>query len=138
MTLFAEIEREVSHLEPTLQRNDPSWMSMCLILALATMDRPSGQSPESFLAGVSGYAPDFVGQTVANLDAGGALNDGDLYESLCKMLVGKASGIALGMIANIAVGHMRYFANSATFQITKAGERYVESMPHATKRARPS
>lgn len=124
--LFDDIEKEVLRLEPNMKRNDPAWMGMCLILALATMERPDGVTPESFLEGVSGYDRDTIGQLIVNLEAGGVLHHGELYRSAAKMLTGEMSGIALGLLANVAVGHMNYSDKHRTFALTRAGTRYVE------------
>ena len=72
------------------------------------------------------YDSGTVGGVLASLEAGNALKDGQLHESIMEGFAGENSGTCIAILVNVALGRSLFHPDRGTYSLTESGHRYVE------------
>lgn len=100
---------------------------ICLLLWVASdlMPVESARVREA-VCQETGYDSDTVSGVLTSLEAGNALKDGQLHESIMEGLSGEISGTCIAILLNVALGRSIFHPDRGTYSLTEGGHRYVK------------
>ena len=124
---IGEIRADVSRRNPGLKPGEEIYDAECLCLLLGSAAFDSWDAIQVGAPKVLGVGGDRIPQMIVNLRSGGALLENGFVPALQAELLGEDSGIVLSLLANVALGRMRYLQNTDSYLLTEVGKAFVEN-----------